>query len=186
MPSVAFLSANKDLNVRSNLPLAKLRLEQGREKEATEILEGCVKSFKDYEYTTEPLLHIETLLHLTSLYANARRLDEAQKMSEVARQLAETLKGDAGLAMALQGEGALFLAKRDGQSAEEAYLRSLTLWEKAGWPYYQAKSLVAYSEAIVQTNPEESRKRLQQAAEIFRKLGAKRDLGKAEARLTAK
>jgi hypothetical protein len=61
----------------------------------------------------------------------------------------------------------------------------LELWEKAGWPFYYAKALVAYSEALVQKNPEESRKRLEQAAEIFRKLGAKRNLEKAEAKLSA-
>jgi hypothetical protein len=35
-------------------------------------------------------------------------------------------------------------------------------------------------------NPDESKKRLQQAVEIFRKLGAKRDLEKAETKLAAK
>lgn len=42
---------------------------------------------------------------------------------------------------------------------------------------------MAYSEAIAQTNPEESKKRLEQAAEIFRKLGAKRDMERARAKL---
>ena len=74
----------------------------------------------------------------------------------------------------------------DRKGAEEAYLKSLELWEKAGWPYYQAKALVSYSQATVETNPDESKRRLDQAAEIFRKLGAKRDLEKAEAKLSAK
>jgi len=58
--------------------------------------------------------------------------------------------------------------------------------DKAGWSYYKAKALVAYSEAIGETKPEESKKRLEQSAEIFRKLGAKRDLERAEARLSPK
>jgi hypothetical protein len=33
-----------------------------------------------------------------------------------------------------------------------ADLKSLALWESAGWPYYQARALVTYSEAIVETN----------------------------------
>jgi len=61
-------------------------------------------------------------------------------------------------------------------------LECLALWEKAGWPYYKAKALIAYSTAISQTNPEESKKRKREAAEIFMKLGAKRDLQKAEGR----
>jgi len=61
-------------------------------------------------------------------------------------------------------------------------LECLALWEKAGWPYYKAKALIAYSTAISQTNPEESKKRKREAAEIFMKLGAKRDLQKAEAK----
>jgi hypothetical protein len=87
--------------------------------------------------------------------------------------------------MALQAEASL-VAVGDRKGAEEAYLKSLALWEETGWPYYRGKTLVIYSEAIAQTNLDESRKRLEQAAEIFRKLGAKRDLGKAEAKLTAK
>ena len=104
-------------------------------------------------------------------------------MSEWAKRLAQTLKSDAGLAMASQAEAALLLAGGDRKEADEAYLKSLGLWEKAGWPYYRAKALVAYSEVLAQENSEESRKRLEQAAEIFRKLGAKRDIGRIEAKL---
>ena len=102
-----------------------------------------------------------------------------------ARRLAETLKGDAGLAMASQAEAAILLASGDRSGARDSYLKSLNLWERAGWPYYRAKALVAYSEALTQENPEESRKRLEQAAEIFRKVGAIRDLESAEAKLSA-
>jgi hypothetical protein len=96
------------------------------------------------------------------------------------------LKSDAGLAMASQAEASLLLATGDSKGAEAALLKSLGLWEKADWPYYHGKALVAYSEAIAQTNPEESRKRLMQALKIFRNLGAKRDLEKPEAKLSAK
>jgi len=78
------------------------------------------------------------------------------------------------------------LAGGDRKGAEEAYLKSLELWEKAGWPYYHGKALVEYSDAIAQTNPEQSKNRLAEATEIFRKLGAKRDLEKAEAKLSVK
>jgi len=61
----------------------------------------------------------------------------------------------------------------------------LGLWEKAGWPYYHAKALIGYSEAMAQTNPEESKKRLQEAVEVFKKLGAKRDLEKTQTKLSA-
>jgi predicted ATPase len=171
------------LVVTVNLALGLLRLEQGKEEEARSCFEKSVDAFKKWEFTTEPLLHVETLLHLTSLYAKEERLEEAQKMSEWARRIADTLKSDAGLAMALQAEASLLLATGNRKGAEEAYLKSLTLWEKAGWPYYHAKALVAYSEAIAQTKPEESKKHLRQAAEAFKKLGAKRDLEKAQAKL---
>jgi len=106
-------------------------------------------------------------------------------MSEWAERLAGTLKSDAGLAMALQAEASVLLAGGNQKAAEEAHLKSLGLWEKAGWPYYHAKALVAYSEAMVQTNPEESKKRLREAVEVFKKLGAKRDLEKAQTKLSA-
>jgi tetratricopeptide (TPR) repeat protein len=169
--------------VEVNLGLGKLRLEQGKEEEARAHFEKCVDAFKDAEFTTTPLLHIETLLHLTRIYASRAQMGEARRMSEWAKRLAQTLKSDAGLAMASQAEAALLLADGDRKGADEAYLKSLGLWEKAGWPYYRAKGLVAYSEALAQENPEESRKRLEQAAEIFRKLGAKRDIERIEAKL---
>jgi class 3 adenylate cyclase/tetratricopeptide (TPR) repeat protein len=171
--------------VETHLGLAELRLEQGREEEAKAHFEICVNTFKVAEFSTMPLLNIETLLHLTSIYARCGQLEEARKMSEWATRLAETLKSDAGLAMASQAEAALLLAKGDRKGAEEDYLKCLGLWEKAGWPYYHGKALVAYFEALAQKNPEESRKRLVQAAEIFRKLGAKRDLERAQAKLSA-
>ncbi len=171
--------------VESNLPLGELRLEQGREEEAKAHFETCVDAFKAAEFSTMPLLNIETLLHLTSIYARHGQLGETRRMSDWAKRLAETLKSDAGLAMASQAEAHLLLASSDRKGAENAYLKCLELWEKAGWPYYQAKALVSYSEIIAQTNPEESHKRLEQAAGFFTKLGAKRDLEKAQAKLTA-
>jgi class 3 adenylate cyclase/tetratricopeptide (TPR) repeat protein len=171
--------------VEVHLGLALQMLEQGREDDAKAHLETCVNAFRKWEYTTLPIHHIHTLLRLTSIYAKENRIEKARESSQWAKRLAETLKSDAGLAMASQAEASLLLASDDSKGAEKAYLKALDLWEKAGWPYYHGKALVAYSEAIAQNNPDESRRRLQQAAEIFRKLGAKRDLEKAEAKLSA-
>jgi hypothetical protein len=85
--------------------------------------------------------------------------------------------------MVSQAEGNLLLHKGNKKASDEAYSKCLALWEKAGWPYYRAKALTAYSEAVARTNPAESKKRLGEAADIFRKLGAKRDLQNAESRL---
>ncbi len=172
--------------VETNLGLGELRLEQGREEEARACFENCVETFKDAEFTTMPVLHIETLMHLTSIYANHNDLEKARRMREWAKRLAETLKGDAGLAMASQAEAAILLASGDGKGADEAWARSLGLWEKAGWPYYHAKALVAYSEALAQKNPKESRKRLEQAAEIFTKLGQSETSRRLKAKLNAR
>jgi tetratricopeptide (TPR) repeat protein len=174
------------LRVLYHLGLGLLREAQGRELEAREHYEIGVKAFRKWEFTSYPMFHIETLQHLTGIYAKHGELGEARNMAEWARRLAETLKSDAGLAMASQAEARLLLATSDSKGAEEAYLKCLELWEKAGWPYYHGKALVAYSEAMAQNNPEESRRRLMQAIEIFRKLGAIRDLEKAEAKLSVK
>jgi class 3 adenylate cyclase/tetratricopeptide (TPR) repeat protein len=168
-----------------HLNLGMLKEEQGREHEAEQHYATCVNSFRRWEFTTFPILHIETLLHLASIYAKRAELEKARETSQWAKRLAETLRSDGGLALALQAEAAVLLATGDAKGAGEAYLKSLDLWEKAGWPYYHAKALVAYSEGLTQKSPEESRKRLEQAAQIFRKLGAKRDLEKAEAKLSA-
>jgi len=171
--------------VAFNLAMGKVRLDQGRDDQARRYFEACVDAFKKSEFSPIAPHQVEALLHLTVIHAIHGRLDEARKMSVWARRLAETLKGDAGLAMASQAEAGILLASGDKRGARDSYLKSLNLWESAGWPYYRAKALVAYSEALTQENPEESRKRLEQAAEIFRKLGAKRDLESAEAKLSA-
>jgi predicted ATPase len=184
------LSDRKDPKISSivalNLSLGTLRMEENNLADARKHFESAVEAFKPAEFTTYPLLHIEVLLRLTSLYAREGRLDDAGRMNEWSRRLAETLKSNPGLAMAAQAEAALLLAKGEEKGAAEAYVKSLTLWEKAGWPYYQAKALVAYSDSLAQTNPEEANKRLQEAAEIFKRLGAKRDLERAEVKLSAK
>jgi tetratricopeptide (TPR) repeat protein len=179
-------SAEMEDVVSLNLTLGKIRLEQGREDEAKKCFETCVNAFRRLELHPMPPLQIETMLHLTAIYARHGRVDEAREMSEWAKRIAETLKGDACFALASQAEAALLLATGDSKGAEEAYLNCLDSWEKAGWPFYHGKALVAYSEAVAQTKPEESNKRLQQAVEVFKKLGAKRDLEQAEAKLTTK
>jgi len=170
--------------VINNLPAALLRLEQGREGDAMAHLQTCVEAFRKSEFTTLPLLHVETLMHLSVFHAGHKRFDEATSAVEWARRLATQLKSDAGLAMALQAEAGLLSVTGDGKGAEAAYLECLALWERAGWSYYHAKALVAYSEATAQSNPEESKKRLQQAAAVFKKLGAKRDFERARSNMS--
>jgi len=168
-----------------NLALGKIRLEQGREDEAKARFETCLNLMIKTPNSADQY-SIEILLHLTSIYAKHGDLEKAREMSNWARRMAEALKGDSCFALASEAEGSLLLAVGNRKGAEEAYLNCLASWEKADWPYYHGKALVAYSEAIAQTKPEESRKRLMQAVEIFRKLGAKGDLEKAEAKLSAK
>jgi tetratricopeptide (TPR) repeat protein len=172
--------------VNLNLALGKLVMEQGREDDAKAYFETCVNAFRKSEFHPLQPQQIETLLHLTSIYSKQGKLDEARRTSEWAKRLAETLKGDACFALASQAEASLMIASGDSESADEAYLKCLDLWERAGWPYYHAKALVAYCEAIAQNKPDESRRRLTQALEIFKRLGAKRDLEKAQARLSVK
>jgi class 3 adenylate cyclase/tetratricopeptide (TPR) repeat protein len=170
--------------VAFNLAMGKVRLDQGRDDEAKTCFETCIDKFKKSEFSPIPPHQVEALAHLAAIYAKHGQLEQAREMSAWANRLAETLKGNAVLAMASQAEAALLLASGDEKAAEEAYMKSLRLWEKAGWPYYHAKALVAYSESLAQKDPEESKKRLGQAAEIFRKLGARRDQEKAEAKLS--
>jgi predicted ATPase len=171
--------------VAANLVMGMLRIEQGREDEARKHLETCVDTFRSWEFTTMPLLHVEALLHLTSIHIKQGEPDKALETSQLARRIAEQLKSDAGLAMAFQAEAGLLAAQGKRNAAEEAYTKSLALWEKAGWPYYGAKARVAYSEALTKTSPEESLKQLKNALEVFQKLGAKRDLEKVQAKVTA-
>ncbi len=171
--------------VMTHLAAGLLRMAQGRMDDAKTHLEKCVDTFKNWEFTTSPLFHIEALLHLNSIYVSRGEFEKAREACQWAGRLAETLRSDAGRAMVGQAEASLLFASGNQRGAEEAYRKSLEFWQKAGWPYYQAKTLVAYSEAISQTSADESLKRLEQAAEIFRKLGAKRDLEKAQARLSA-
>ena len=168
--------------------LGDLRFEQGRVDDAKAHYEKCVAIIKDRHWTwfITWFLTVETLMHLTAIYAMCGQLDKARSTHEWAKRVAEPWRSDGLLAMISQAEAHLLRSTGDAKGSEDAYLKSLDLWEKAGWPYYHAKALVAYADAIAQKNPEESRRRLVQASEIFRKLGAKRDLEKAEAKLSVK
>jgi tetratricopeptide (TPR) repeat protein len=172
--------------VACNLALGVLALEKREEEQAMQNFRTCVEAFKDWEFTTTPLHHVEALANLAAIHARHGNVEQARNSIQWAKRLAETLKSDAGLALASQAEAGHLLATGDSKGAEEAFRKSLALWEKAGWPYYHARALVAYSEAITQTKLDESRKRLVQAVEIFMKLGAKQDLEKAEAKLSVK
>jgi len=89
------------------------------------------------------------------------------------------------LAMAWQAEGHLLQARGELKDAEEAFIKCIELWKRTGWPYYQAKALVAFAESVGQTSPDKSRHSLKEAAEIFKRLGAKHDLKKTESELAA-
>jgi len=175
-PEVAF-------EVEANLALGLFSMEQARVNDAKAYFETCVDAFKGAEFFSMPLLYIETLVQLTSIHANLGSLDEAARLSGWAKRLAESVGSSAGLAMAWQAEAILLRTGGDVKRSREAYARSLHLWEEAGWPYYKAKLLVAYSEAINQTDQQQCRKLLQQASEIFRCLGAKIDLEKTTEKL---
>jgi class 3 adenylate cyclase/tetratricopeptide (TPR) repeat protein len=162
--------------VAVNLGFGKLRLEQNRTDEATKHFEKCVDAFKDLEFTTFPLHHIEVLLHLASIYTE-KDMERASAVCERATRIAEKLQSDAGSAMAFQARAVLQTAMRD-EEATETYLKSLDAWEKARWPYYHAKALAAFGESLIETSPVQARQRLEQAANEFRTLGAKRDLEK--------
>jgi len=180
--------ALKDKKISStvavNLALGQIRLEQGRVDEAKELFEASVEAFRPWEFTTFPLHHIETLKHLTTIYAAQGELERARETSQWARRLADTLKSDTALAFALEAEATLLLGTGDKNGAKEAYLKSVDLWEKTGWIYYTARANAAYSDAFMETEPEGAKKRLAKAAETFRKLDAKRDLEKAEHNLS--
>lgn len=168
--------------VEVHLLAGMLRLEQGRRNEAQEHFERCVNAFRKWEFTTLPLLHVEVLKNLTAIYAEQGNDVKALEMCQWARRIAEQIKSDAGLALAWQAEAELHRAKAETKQASESYSKSIELWERAGWPYYMAKALAEYSQIIATTFPQESRQRLEEAREVFRKLGAKRDLEKAEAK----
>ena len=172
--------------VETYLLKSLLRLEQGRRGEARTCLERCVEAFRKSEFTTDPLLHIEVLFRLTEIHATNGELERARDCYLWAERIAETLHAEAGLGMACQAEGSLLLASGDMTGSEKAYLKCLAHWEKSGWVYYYAKALFAYSEAIAKSNPEKFKNLVQEAAEIFKKLGAKLDLEKAEAKRLAK
>ena len=184
----AFELQKNDTKIGSVVPLhlglGLLREEQGRVEDARHHFEICVASFRKLEFSSTPLYNIETLFHLALIYAKHDELDKAREFSQWASRLANQLGSNAGLALVAQADAALNLATGEGKAAEESLSRCITLWEKAGWPYYHAKALGAYSETIAKSNRELSRKCLEQASEIFGKLGAKRDLEKVQRRIS--
>lgn len=101
----------------------------------------------------------------------------------------KSLRDEALLAQALSLEflKRLDVTRKESRPVEQIIKElqsSLELWDKPDWPHYYAKALVEYAANAAKRSPEESRKRLQQAAEILRRVGAKRDLEDVEHRLS--
>jgi len=182
--ALAEKSSKIAVTVAAHLGLGLLRLKEGRIDEAKSHLETCFTTFSDAEFDSLPVFYIETLLQLTAIYISEGRLDEAYELGTRARRIAEVLGSQAGLAMAWQAEARVQIARGNLMGGQQAYLRSLTLWDKADWPHYHADALVAYADTIAQTKAQESRMLMEQASQIFLKLGAVRDSEETERKLS--
>ena len=167
--------------VLGHLGLGLVREAQGRLEEAERNYLQCVDAFKKWEFTSFPLFHIETLIHLASIAAKRGDLLKAREYSQWAKRLAEQLLSDAGLAMATQGEALVLAAAGDKKAAEETYRKCLNLWEKAGWPYYHAKAMIEYSDTADKAT---ARQNLEHASQILSRLGATRALEKLQTKLS--
>ena len=161
--------------------LGLIREAQGKWEEAERNYLQCVDAFKKWEFTSFPLFHIETLVHLASIAAKRGDLQKARENTQWAKRLAEQLQSNAGLAMASQGEALVLAAAGDKEAAKETYQKCLDLWERAGWPYYQAKAIIEYSDMVDKGT---ARQKLEHATQILRRLGATRTLEKVQTKLS--
>lgn len=178
------LSSKIPETVATHLGVGLLRLEQGRENEAATHFEICVNSFRRAEFTTAPLLYIETLMQLTSIYSGQQMLAKAQQTSNWATRIATRLRSNAGTGMALQSLAILKFHDEKAKTSNKLFLECLKEWEKAGWPYYLARGRIAYASTIMSTRGQEARNQLKRAYHTFEKLGAIRDRDRTLTMLT--
>jgi tetratricopeptide (TPR) repeat protein len=156
---------------------------RGKWDEAEENYLQSVDAFRKWEFTSFPLLHIETLVRLASIQVRHRDLQKAQENVQWAKRLAEELKSDAGLAIAYQGEALLSAATGDKEAAKTTYQKCLQLWEKAEWPYYRARAIIEFSDALDKAAAYEM---LKSASQILSKLGATTTLERIQIKLTTR
>jgi tetratricopeptide (TPR) repeat protein len=169
--------------VMGRLGLGMVLDAMGKWEEAERNYLQCVDAFRKWEFTSFPLLHVETLVRLASIEARRGDMQKAQENVQWAKRLAEQLKSDAGLAMAYQGEALLSAAGGDKEAARETYQKSVDLWERAGWPYYHARAMVEFSDTLQNAA---AREKLESASQILSKLGAARTLERIRTKLTTR
>jgi tetratricopeptide (TPR) repeat protein/KaiC/GvpD/RAD55 family RecA-like ATPase len=142
-----------------------------------------VDAFRRWEFTSFPLLHIETLVRLASIQIRHGDLQRARENVQWAKRLAEELKSGAGLAIAYQSEALLSASTGDKEAAKATYQKCLELWEKAGWPYYRARAIIEFSDTLDKAAANEM---LKSASQILSKLGATTTLERIQLKLNTR
>ncbi|HEX8636355.1 MAG TPA: sigma 54-interacting transcriptional regulator [Pyrinomonadaceae bacterium] len=117
-----------------------------------------------------------------------RRGDLARCEQQLNPVLSETADTSADLAVAGEAQrlhGLLSLARGDRMLAAQHFGRSVSIYEMLGDRYRSARSRYDLGRAYAGVQPERARESLTRAAETFRELGARLDIGRAAEALGA-
>lgn len=126
-----------------------------------------------------------TLLHpiAAEAYAAAGEVERAQESAARAKEVAELWESSAWRAMAESAEGAVLLAQGDPDAAAGRFLSAAELYERAEQPFWAARSQM---QAALAGGGSERATHLEEALEVFTRLGAVRAEEHARAALEEK
>jgi tetratricopeptide (TPR) repeat protein len=128
-----------------------------------------------------PTPHLSPPALLALAYLEQRDLARAGDLADRAVEAARATQHRLEEVDALRIYGMALAARRNGSEASGAFEESLTLSRVMTYPYAEAQTLREWGKlSLTQGEPDLARRRLGAAADIFRCLGARRDLAETE------
>ncbi len=152
---------------------AYLYYDKGEYDDALNMAERYLRRFSADE-KAEKTAVIEILV---KIYAKLEKFDEAGKMLNELREITNAINTSPMRAAFLSAEGSLNLALKDYETARKNLEDAVDIYERIAAPFEAARCHVILSEALTNLNlNSQAEAELNSAENIFRRLGAERDL----------
>jgi tetratricopeptide (TPR) repeat protein len=163
---------------------ARLRLAQGRPREAIDSLEESRRVYwRGGPTAWHTLFLAESLRLLVRAAFEAGDATRAQEAADELTKLAEKFDSPPVWAFAWRGEAACRTAAKDSPSAVALLERSREIWERLGWKYDLASTWLEIGEAhAAGGSGGPAKEAFESALRLFREIGAEPDIERTQAR----
>ncbi len=156
------------------------RIAEGDLGAASERWRHSLEAIRGNLWSWSRFLPILSLAPLVDCSIQQGNLGEADRYVAEIRRSVEPSDSAAALAYLAKAEGVVALAHGDPPRAVELLNASVAHWDRAGWKIEEGRCRLELARALVgAARPDEARRELDRASELFRHAGARLDLTRA-------